>query len=78
MDDSKLSNFQDQQAQAIKVNEEHSMHSKVPTKVIDAHVVDADILEDSSVNDINPNIFESSHEAKPHQAIELDNYVRSI
>lgn len=78
MDDSKLSNFQDQQAQAIKVNEEHSMHSKVPTKVIDAHVVDADILEDSSVNDINPNIFESSHEAKPHQAIELDNYGRSI
>ncbi len=78
MDDSKLSNFQDQQAQAIKVNEEHSMHSKVPTKVIDAHVVDADILEDSNANDINPNIFESSHEAKPHQAIELDNYGRSI
>lgn len=78
MDDSKLSNFQDQQAQAIKVNEEHSMHSKVPTKVIDAHVVDADILEDSSVNDINPNIFYASHEAKPHQAIELDNYGRSI
>lgn len=78
MDDSKLSNFQDQQAQAIKVNEEHSIHSKVPTKVIDAHVVDADILEDSNANDINPNIFESSHEAKPHQAIELDNYGRSI
>ena len=78
MDDSKLSNFQDQQAQAIKVNEEHSMHSKVPTKVIDAHVVDADILEDSNANDINPNIFESSHEAKPHQSIELDNYGRSI
>ena len=78
MDDSKLSNFQDQQAQAIKVKEEHSIHSKVPTKVIDAHVVDADILEDSNANDINPNIFESSHEAKPHQAIELDNYGRSI
>lgn len=78
MDDSKLSNFQDQQAQAIKVNEEHSIHSKVPTKVIDAHVVDADILEDSNANDINPNIFESSNEAKPHQAIELDNYGRSI
>lgn len=78
MDDSKLSNFQDQQAQAIKVNEDHSIHSKVPTKVIDAHVVDADILEDSNANDINPNIFESSHEAKPHQAIELDNYGRSI
>lgn len=78
MDDSKLSNFQDQQAQAFKVNEEHSIHSKVPTKVIDAHVVDADILEDSNANDINPNIFESSHEAKPHQAIELDNYGRSI
>lgn len=78
MDDSKLSNFQDQQAQAIKVNEEHSIHSKVPTKVIDAHVVDADILEDSNANDINPNIFESSHEAKPHKAIELDNYGRSI
>lgn len=78
MDDSKLSNFQDQQAQAIKVNEEHSIHSKVPTKVIDAHVVDADILEDSNANDINPDIFESSHEAKPHQAIELDNYGRSI
>lgn len=78
MDDSKLSNFQDQQAQAIKVNEEHSIHSKVPTKVIDAHVVDADILEDSNANDINPNIFEGSHEAKPHQAIELDNYGRSI
>ena len=78
MDDSKLSNFQDQQAQAIRVKEEHSIHSKVPTKVIDAHVVDADILEDSNANDINPNIFESSHEAKPHQAIELDNYGRSI